>query len=66
MTLESFLLIIILVLLSVITFILVGIVLAVFAVRKKVKHLPIGKFGGVMSILPILKFILSQRRQFRR
>ena len=66
MDLQTVLLVISIVILSIIMFILIGAVLAIMMIRKKIKSLPIGKFGGIMSLLPILKFILSRRASFRR
>jgi hypothetical protein len=66
MSLEQILLVISIVLLSVLTIIIVGAVIAVMLIRKRIKQLPIGKFGGILSLLPILKFILSRRQHSRR
>jgi hypothetical protein len=66
MNIETILMIVSIVLLTIITVVMLGAVAAVFIIRKKLKSLPIGKFGGVMSILPILKFILGRRKAMRR
>jgi len=66
MDLQTVLLVISIVILSIIMFILIGAIFAIMMIRKKIKSLPIGKVGGVMSLLPILKFILSRRASFRR
>jgi hypothetical protein len=66
MDLQTVLLVISVVILSIIMLMLIGAVIVVMLVRKRIKQLPIGKFGGLMSLLPVLKFVLSRRQQARR
>jgi hypothetical protein len=66
MDLQTVLLVISVVILSIITLILVGAVIGIMMIRRRIKQLPIAKLGGMMSLLPILKFILSRRQQLRR
>lgn len=66
MDLQTVLLVISITILSIIMLMLIGAVIGIMMLRKRIKQLPIGKFGGLMSLLPILKFILGRRQQFRR
>lgn len=66
MELQTVLLVISIVLLSILTLIIVAAAIGIMMIRKRIKQLPIAKFGGVMSLLPVLKFILGRRHQLRR
>jgi hypothetical protein len=66
MDLQTVLQVISIVILSLILIILLAAIAGLFFIRKKISRLPMGKFGGLLTLLPILKFILSRRHQFRR
>lgn len=65
MDLQTVLLVISIVILSIIMLVLIGAVIGVMLIRKRIKQLPIGKFSGLMSLLPILKLVLGRRHARR-